>query len=707
MDDEIENVKIRIPNETYCPNHSPISDNPYFDNNTDIFTNNDIINILYTSDDEGVSISPIKSILTSASSMPTKIVDPLCKLEKFLPPKKTKFHKTLVIDLDETLIHSYFDTPSPRKADISYDIIIENKKMHVNSLVRPGAIEFLEKVTLFYEVVIFTASLSQYANPLLDYIDKSKKCSFRLYREHCCSYNNGFTNCFTKDLKKLDRDMKNLIIIDNNPRSYILNKENGLPIKTWVDDINDNELIKLIPYLEFLGNELITDVRPILSQINTGVSLDFEKFNEIIENYKNDNFENVMDNSDLTNELHDITIDNDYIFEEEEQKSDIKEEINENKENNENTENNENNIIDKSEIERFSMSNNLNYNNSTNNEKIRNEIKNAIINDIVHVRQNKKLDLETNTLESKINNKSENCINVNDPKKNSLKVQSNLNVVKQPKKKYNINKNKSNRCIPNKQELNSSIKSHHINTAFSNKIINFGNIQSKDLFTSDRILNDANNTSYNHIFKEKGKLCLYLGKSKDKVMSNQSDFIIPRVKYPSKNQIKARKNFTSNKKYKQTNSTNNIGLIVSKKSQNKLYLNTRPNITKKTKNNSNNTFNARKIEPTKKSALNFHVLKNNMFNLSKKIVTTHNRNNRLISKISHFNIVNTEKARRPSSCTNNISKRKYDNLSSKGTSNLNIYLKTKKQYINNNDINNNSVKNFEDSDNSKSSKENY
>ena len=54
-------------------------------------------------------------------------------------------------------------------------------------------------------------------------------------------------------------------------------------------------------------------------------------------------------------------------------------------------------------------------------------------------------------------------------------------------------------------------------------------------------------------------------------MSNQSDFIIPRVKYPSKNQIKARKNFTSNKKYKQTNSTNNIGLIVSKKSQNKLY----------------------------------------------------------------------------------------------------------------------------------------
>ena len=157
--------------------------------------------------------------------------------KKFLPKKTSKFHKTLVLDLDETLIHSYFDCPSPRPPDISYDIFLDKKKIHVNSIVRPGAFEFLENMATLYEIVIFTASLSQYANPLVGFVDKKKKCTFRLYREHCCSLSNGFTTSFIKDLRKLDRDMKCLILIDNNPKSYMLNKENGIPIKTWVEDI--------------------------------------------------------------------------------------------------------------------------------------------------------------------------------------------------------------------------------------------------------------------------------------------------------------------------------------------------------------------------------------------------------------------------------------------------------------------------------------
>ena len=327
------NDKIRIPNETYCPNkkikfnnfvnNSPkdISTSNSNNNNIEIIKNNAIkknnninlntpnqnnspqnqskanannsnqkINQNFltpqdNSSEEGVTISPIKSIVTSALSKTSTISEPRCKLQKFLPPKTSRFHKTLVLDLDETLIHSYFDCCAPRTPDLSFDIVIEKKKIHVNSIVRPGAREFLESVSEIFEVVIFTASLSEYANPLLDFIDKNKKCKFRLYREHCCSFTNGFTNSFTKDLKKLDRDMKNLIIIDNNPKSYMLNKDNGIPIKTWVEDINDKELIKLIPYLTFLGNENIEDVRPFLRQVNSGNILNYEKFDQIISNY--------------------------------------------------------------------------------------------------------------------------------------------------------------------------------------------------------------------------------------------------------------------------------------------------------------------------------------------------------------------------------------------------------------------------------------
>ena len=155
----------------------------------------------------------------------------------------------------------------------------------MNSILRPGVHEFLDNLENIYEIIIFTASLSQYANPVLDFIDKKGICKFRLFREHCCCYTNGFSNSFIKDLKKLDRDMKNLIIIDNNPKSFMLNKENGVPIKTWVEDVNDKELFKLIPYLIFLGNEKVLDVRPFLKEINSGNSLNYEKFDKIISEY--------------------------------------------------------------------------------------------------------------------------------------------------------------------------------------------------------------------------------------------------------------------------------------------------------------------------------------------------------------------------------------------------------------------------------------
>ena len=62
---------------------------------------------------------------------------------------------------------------------------MENRDFLVYVAVRPGAIEFLEKMSEYYEVVIFTASLSKYANPLMDILDPNKYCTSRLFREHC------------------------------------------------------------------------------------------------------------------------------------------------------------------------------------------------------------------------------------------------------------------------------------------------------------------------------------------------------------------------------------------------------------------------------------------------------------------------------------------------------------------------------------------
>jgi RNA polymerase II subunit A small phosphatase-like protein len=79
-----------------------------------------------------------------------------------------------------------------------------------------------------YEIVIFTASISKYAGPLLDILDKDKFCNYRLFREHCTLINTSFA----KDLKKLGRNLKDVIIVDNSPMAYLLNTENGIPILT-------------------------------------------------------------------------------------------------------------------------------------------------------------------------------------------------------------------------------------------------------------------------------------------------------------------------------------------------------------------------------------------------------------------------------------------------------------------------------------------
>ncbi len=70
--------------------------------------------------------------------------------------------------------------------------------------------EFLERMAKIYELVIFTASLSPYANPLIDQLDTRRMVTYRLFREHCTLVN----GMFVKDMKKLGRDLKDVIILD-------------------------------------------------------------------------------------------------------------------------------------------------------------------------------------------------------------------------------------------------------------------------------------------------------------------------------------------------------------------------------------------------------------------------------------------------------------------------------------------------------------
>ncbi|KAF5100969.1 hypothetical protein D0Z03_000703 [Geotrichum reessii] len=178
-----------------------------------------------------------------------------------LTPQSTELEgrKLLVLDLDETLIHSSFKYV--RKADFVIPVQIDSQYHNIYVIKRPGVDEFMRRVGELYEIVVFTASVSKYADPLLDQLDIHNVVHHRLFRESCYNHNGNFV----KHLGVLGRPMEDVIIIDNTPTSYIFHPQHAVPVSSWFSDAHDNELLDMIPILEDLASlEKVSDVSMVL-----------------------------------------------------------------------------------------------------------------------------------------------------------------------------------------------------------------------------------------------------------------------------------------------------------------------------------------------------------------------------------------------------------------------------------------------------------
>ncbi|KAK4538185.1 hypothetical protein CDCA_CDCA16G4210 [Cyanidium caldarium] len=169
--------------------------------------------------------------------------DPIVPYPGAQPPR------TLVLDLDETLIHSEWTrTTGWRTAK------------------RPGVDAFLAYMAQFYEVVVFTSALPGYADPILDKMDPNGYIAHRLYR-HETKYRDGL---HVKDLSKLNRDLRRTIIIDNDPRLFALQPDNGVAVSEWRgDDADDTELLRLATFLEWVARSDVEDVRQVIALVKS------------------------------------------------------------------------------------------------------------------------------------------------------------------------------------------------------------------------------------------------------------------------------------------------------------------------------------------------------------------------------------------------------------------------------------------------------
>ena len=156
------------------------------------------------------------------------------------PYVRTKNNKefSLVLDLDETLIHF-----KPQNNGEESGVL----------RVRPGIYDFLDEVGKYYELIVFTTATHDYADILIDEVEEDKiYFEHRFYREHAIIINNDFV----KDLSRIGRPLDKIIIVDNMPQNFRLQKENGIIIKAyWGEDNNDNALYELKNILVKIAKE--------------------------------------------------------------------------------------------------------------------------------------------------------------------------------------------------------------------------------------------------------------------------------------------------------------------------------------------------------------------------------------------------------------------------------------------------------------------
>ena len=169
----------------------------------------------------------------------------------FLPPlDQTKYKYSLILDLDETLVH----------------YIEEDNKAYVQ--VRPYADFFLNEMAKYFELIIFTAAGEGYADIVLNELDKNKVIKYKLYRKHTEQIN----GIFVKDLKKIGRDLDKILIVDNNKDNFSLQPENGLHICSFIGDQNDDELYNLSEDLMKIVRSNKEDIRPIIKEIQDNMN---------------------------------------------------------------------------------------------------------------------------------------------------------------------------------------------------------------------------------------------------------------------------------------------------------------------------------------------------------------------------------------------------------------------------------------------------
>eukprot|EP01018_Ginkgo_biloba_P023523 Gb_33336 [translate_table: standard] len=167
---------------------------------------------------------------------------------------------TLVLDMDGTLLIEL-----TRRYSIPVDFTLRHSLTGKRTFIskRSGAEKLLETAAKYFEIVIFTESMKKRADAILDMLENSSCIRHRLYRDSCSQIDGKLV----KDLSRLGRDLRKVIIIDDCPFCYILQPDNAIGASCFQGHILDNQLHLIRKYLEKLVTNLITQEKDVRGMI--------------------------------------------------------------------------------------------------------------------------------------------------------------------------------------------------------------------------------------------------------------------------------------------------------------------------------------------------------------------------------------------------------------------------------------------------------
>jgi carboxy-terminal domain RNA polymerase II polypeptide A small phosphatase len=178
-----------------------------------------------------------------------------------IPPQpQDSKKKLLVLDLDETLIHTVSTNERlPRAPDNVFYFNAQERSYPVYK--RPGVEKFLMSVASQFEVAVWTAGTREYAEPILNWLDPYGFITTRLYRDSCTELEDG---SYVKDLSKLNRSLSEVVIVDNNPYSFQFQPGNGIQCLDFYFDKCDTELKRIRQFLHIIKD--VHDIRTVVPQ---------------------------------------------------------------------------------------------------------------------------------------------------------------------------------------------------------------------------------------------------------------------------------------------------------------------------------------------------------------------------------------------------------------------------------------------------------